>query len=94
MWLIFLIILDLPAIWIGQRSNINDGFLSDFVSVTKIVALTLFLRILLPTLEHWMNMIPWKNQTDVINGFDFIRKIEGSVIYEQVGKCAYFVGKK
>ena len=41
-----------------------------------------------------MNMIPWKNQTDVINGFDFIRKIEGSVIYEQVGKCAYFVGKK
>ena len=33
---------------------------------------------------HWMNMNPWKNQTDVINGFDFIRKIEGSVIYEQV----------
>ena len=34
---------------------------------------------------HWMNMTPWKNQTDVINGFDFILKIEGSVIYEQVG---------
>ena len=36
-------------------------------------------------MEHWMNMNPWKNQTDVINGFDFIREIEGSVIYEQVG---------
>ena len=33
---------------------------------------------------NWKNMNPWKNQTDVINGFDFIRKIEGSVIYEQV----------
>ena len=30
----------------------------------------------------------WKNQTDVINGFDFICKIEGSVIYEQV--CTFF----
>ena len=29
-------------------------------------------------------MNPWKNQTDAINGFDFIRKIEGSVLYEQV----------
>ena len=37
-------------------------------------------------MEHWMNMNPWKNQTDVINGFDFICKIEGSVIYEQVGR--------
>ena len=24
----------------------------------------------------------WKNQIDVINGYDFIRKIEGSVIHE------------
>ena len=31
-----------------------------------------------------MNMNPWKDQTDVINGCDFICKIEGSVIYEQV----------
>ena len=31
-----------------------------------------------------MNMNPWKNQIDVINGFDFIRKIEGSVLFEQV----------
>ena len=38
-------------------------------------------------MEHLMNMNPWKNQTDVINGFDFIRKIEGSVLYEQV--CDY-----
>ena len=29
--------------------------------------------------------IPEINQTDVIDGFDFIHKIEGSVIYEQVG---------
>ena len=36
-----------------------------------------------------MNMNPLKDQTDVINVlFDFIRKIEGSVIYEQV--CIYF----
>ena len=28
---------------------------------------------------HWMDMNSWKNQTDVIKGFDFIRKIEGSV---------------
>ena len=34
-------------------------------------------------------MNPWKNQTDVINGFDFICKIEGSVIYEQV--CIYIL---
>ena len=34
-----------------------------------------------------MNMNPWQNQIDVINGFDFICKIEGSVSYEQVGMC-------
>jgi len=34
---------------------------------------------------HWMNMIPRKNQTDVINDFDFICKIEGYVIYEHIG---------
>ena len=39
-------------------------------------------------MEHWMNMNPWKDQTDVINSFDVIRKIEGSVIYEQV--CIIF----
>ena len=39
-----------------------------------------------------MNMNPWKNQTDVINGFDFIRKIEGSVIYEQV--CIFILKYK
>ena len=37
-----------------------------------------------------MNMNHWKNQTDVINDFDFIRKIEGSVIYEQVCMCSQF----
>ena len=37
-------------------------------------------------MEHWMNMNPWKNQTNLINGFDFISKIEGSVVNEQVGK--------
>ena len=30
----------------------------------------------------WMNMSPWKNQIDVINGFDFIWKIEGCVVFE------------
>ena len=35
-------------------------------------------------MTHWMNMNPWKNQTDVINGFDFFRKIEVSVLYEKV----------
>ena len=34
-------------------------------------------------MEHWMNMNPWKDQIDVITGLDFIRKIEGSVTYEQ-----------
>ena len=34
---------------------------------------------------HWMNITPWKNQTDVNNGLNFIRKIEDSVLYEQVG---------
>ena len=34
-----------------------------------------------------MNMNPRKNQIDVINGFDFIRKLEGSVLFEQV--CIY-----
>ena len=29
-----------------------------------------------------MNMNPWKNQTDVI---DSIRKMEGSILFEQVG---------
>ena len=37
-------------------------------------------------MEHWMNMTPWKDQTDLINGFDFIRKIEGSVSYEHVAR--------
>ena len=37
---------------------------------------------------HWMTMNPWKNQTDEINGFNFIRKIEGS-IYEQVGRFRF-----
>ena len=32
-----------------------------------------------------MNVNPCKNQTDVMNVFDFIRKIKGSVLYEQVG---------
>ena len=35
-------------------------------------------------MEHWINMNPWKNQTDGINSFDFLRKIEGSVLNEQV----------
>ena len=34
-------------------------------------------------MEHWMNIDPWKDQIDLINDFDFIRKIEGFVIYEQ-----------
>ena len=37
-------------------------------------------------MEHWINMNPWKNQTGVINSFDFIRKIEGSLLNEQVCK--------
>ena len=37
----------------------------------------------------WMNMNPHKNQIDVINGFDFIRKLEVSVLFEQV--CSYMV---
>ena len=37
-----------------------------------------------------MNMNPWKDQIDVINGFDFIRKIEGSVLFEQVCICVSF----
>ena len=45
-----------------------------------------------------MNVNPWnqkESKTDVINDFDFIRKIEGSIIYEQVGifnpmnQCTY-----
>ena len=32
-----------------------------------------------------MGINPWKNQIDVIYGFDFIRQIEGFVSYEQVG---------
>ena len=31
-----------------------------------------------------MNMNPWKKQINVINGFDFIRKIEGPIITEHV----------
>ena len=31
-----------------------------------------------------MNMNPREDQIDVINSFDFIRKIEGSVLFEQV----------
>ena len=31
------------------------------------------------------NMNPWNNQIDVINGSNFIRKIEGSIIFEKVG---------
>ena len=41
-----------------------------------------------------MNMNPWKDQTDVINGFDVIRKIEGSVIYEQVCTCNIWENSK
>ena len=33
---------------------------------------------------YWMNMNPWQKQIDVINGFEFICKIEGLISYEQV----------
>ena len=32
-------------------------------------------------------MNPWKNQIVVINGFEFTRKIEGTILFEQV--CIY-----
>ena len=32
-------------------------------------------------------MNPWKNQTDMIFSFEFIRKIEGSILFEQVQVC-------
>ena len=55
MWLIFVMLLDLPAIWIGQRSNINDGFCLFF---TRIITVALFIWISLPNLRNtWI--IKW-----------------------------------
>ena len=39
---------------------------------------------------HWMNINPWKDQTDKINALDCIRKIDGSIIYEQVCILIYY----
>ena len=52
---------------------------NDFVSFTRIIAVALLLRIFL-YLKHEINMNPQKNPFYVINGFDCIYKMEGSVL--------------
>ena len=54
LWLIFLILLDLPAFWIGQRSDI----MTFFVSFTRIITVALFLWISLPNFQN-MWIIKW-----------------------------------
>ena len=56
-----------------------------FVSFTRIVAMTFRYQIyrIHGALDKYESL---RNQTDGINSFDFIRKIEGSVLNEQVGR--------
>ena len=42
-------------------------------------------------MDHWMGINPWKNQINVIYGFDFICKIEGSYFYEHATCYALFI---
>ena len=71
MWLIFLTFIDLPAVWIGQRSKINYDFCilyqnhyCGFMFFNIVIKFTGYM-------EHWMNMNTWKNQIDVMCGFDY-----------------------
>ena len=58
--LMFLMLLNLPAVWIGQGQTLMTGF----ASFTRIISVALFLSISLPFIEDmdpWININPWKN---------------------------------
>ena len=53
-----------------------------FVSFTRIITVSLFIWTSVTKFAEYMDQYMGINQIDVVNGYDFISKIEGYIIYE------------